>query len=209
MSTPQILILVLVIIVVVALVVGGWYLLRRRSLRERFGPEYDRVVADSASRTVAERELRDRERRHAQLELVELSPQARAEYTRQWEELQIRFVDAPEEAVNDADDLVTRLISDRGYPTGDYDEQVAQLSVEHAATLASYREAHDISLLNRRGEADTEKLRMAVVHYRALVAELLSESGNTAPGYSGQHEADGPDHSTTVETTPERRHHAN
>jgi hypothetical protein len=87
--------------------------------------------------------------------------------------VQIQFVDNPEHAVNTADDLVTRLIGERGYPTGDYDDRLANLSVEHARTLGHYRDAHDISLRNQRGEASTEDLRQALVHYRALFADLL------------------------------------
>jgi hypothetical protein len=84
-------------------------------------------------------------------------------------------VDNPEQAVTTADDLVTRLIAERGYPTGDYDDQLANLSVEHARTLGHYRDAHEISRRNQSGEATTEDLRQALVHYRALFADLLGE----------------------------------
>jgi hypothetical protein len=89
--------------------------------------------------------------------------------------VQIRFVDAPEEAVATADELTTRLIAERGYPTGDYDDQLSHLSVEHAETLGHYRDAHEISERSERGEATTEDLRQALVHYRALFADLLGE----------------------------------
>jgi FtsZ-interacting cell division protein ZipA len=175
MSSTQIIILVIVIVVLAALAVAGWAMLRRRSLRQRFGPEYDRVVSEQDSRTAAERELRDRERRHAELELRDLAPESRATYAAAWEELQIRFVDAPNEAVREGDELVTRLIAERGYPTTDYDEQLSHLSVDHARTLGHYRDAHEIYLRNERGEASTEQLRQALVHYRALFADLLGE----------------------------------
>ncbi|MEU1604996.1 hypothetical protein [Micromonospora matsumotoense] len=175
MSPTQIVLLVLVVLVVAALVAVAVVANRRRALRSRFGPEYDRVVAEQDSRGAAERELRERERRHAELELTPLSPQDRARYAAAWEELQVRFVDSPAETVGDADELVSRLIADRGYPTGEFTEQVAHLSVEHARTLTHYREAHEIRLRNERGEAGTEDLRQAVVHYRALFADLLGE----------------------------------
>jgi hypothetical protein len=175
MSSTVTILLVVVVIVLVAGAVAAWFVLRRRALRQRFGPEYDRAVEEYHDRPAAERALRDRERRHAALVLKELSPQARASYAAKWQALQIHFIESPQRAVNEADDLVTELIADRGYPTGDYDEQVAQLSVDHANTLDSYREAHEISMSNRRGAASTEQLRRAVVHYRALVAELLGE----------------------------------
>ena len=173
MSPTQIIVIVLVVLVIAALAVAARTFARRRALRNRFGPEYDRVVESTEDRRAAERELRERERRHAELELKPLSEESRGRYADSWEEIQARFVDQPNEAVGDADDLVTRLIAERGYPTGDYDEQVAHLSVEHARTLEHYRDAHDISLRNERGEASTEQLRQALVHYRALFSDLL------------------------------------
>ncbi|WP_375155173.1 hypothetical protein [Micromonospora sp. 4G55] len=67
------------------------------------------------------------------------------------------------------------MIAERGYPTGDFSDQIAHLSVDHARTLAHYRDAHEIRVRNERGEASTEELRQAVVHYRALFADLLGE----------------------------------
>ncbi|WP_406041503.1 hypothetical protein OG799_34565 [Micromonospora sp. NBC_00898] len=175
MSPTQVVVIVIVVLVVAALVAVALAAARRRSLRQRFGPEYDRVVAERDSRSAAERELRDRERRHAELELTPLDPESRARYAAAWEELQVRFVDSPGETVGDADELVSRLIAERGYPTGDFSDQIAHLSVEHARTLTHYRDAHEIRLRTERGEASTEELRQAVVHYRALIADLLGE----------------------------------
>ncbi|MGB2570175.1 hypothetical protein ACPFP2_17215 [Micromonospora citrea] len=175
MSPTQVIVVVLVVLVVAALVAVAVVAGRRRALKRRFGPEYDRAVAEQDNRTAAERELRDRERRHAELELTPLAPEARARYAAAWEELQVRFVDSPAETVGDADELVSRLIAERGYPTGDFSDQISHLSVEHARTLTHYRDAHEIRLRNERGEASTEELRQAVVHYRALFADLLGE----------------------------------
>lgn len=175
MSPTSVIILIIVILVVVAAVFFGIQASRRRKLQKTFGPEYDRVVADTGRRADAEKELREREKRHAELELKPLSAQSKATYSAAWEEVQIQFVDAPEQAVSTADDLVTRLITERGYPTGDYDEQLANLSVEHARTLDHYRDAHAISQRSAAGEASTEDLRQALVHYRALFADLLGE----------------------------------
>jgi hypothetical protein len=175
MSSTQIAVTIVVVIVVVVLALAGWMVMRRRSLRERFGPEYDRAVAKEDSRSAGERELRARERRHAELELRPLPAEAHQRYTSGWEEIQVRFVDSPKEAVAAADALVTRLVAERGYPTGEYEEQVAYLSVEHARTLGYYRDAHEINVRNESGEATTEELRLAFVHYRALFADLLGD----------------------------------
>src|SRR5436309_4756550 len=139
MSSTQIAVLVIVLVIVALLAVGAVFLSRRRALRSRFGPEYDRVVSQRDSRSEAERELRERERRHAKLELKELDPFSRQRYVAAWEEAQARFIDAPHQAVGEADQLVTRVMAERGYPTGDFDERVGYLSVDHAATLDHYR----------------------------------------------------------------------
>ncbi|TDC72742.1 hypothetical protein E1193_27075 [Micromonospora sp. KC606] len=196
MSPTQVIVVVLAVLVVAALVAVAVAAGRRRALKHRFGPEYDRVVTEQDSRTAAERELRDRERRHAELELTPLDPQARARYAAAWEELQVRFVDSPAETVGDADELVSRLIAERGYPTGDFPEQIAHLSVEHARTLTHYRDAHEIRLRNERGEASTEELRQAVVHYRTLFADLLGEEpvGQRPPA---QRQPDSPQDATS------------
>jgi hypothetical protein len=175
MSSTQIVVIVLVIIIVLAVAAVLAVMGRRRALRQRFGPEYDRAVAEQDSRAAAERELRDRERRHAELTLAPLSDESRDRYAAAWEEIQAQFVDSPSEAVNAADELVTRLIAERGYPTENYEDQLAHLSVEHARTLGHYRDAHEIHLRNVRGEASTEQLRQALVHYRQLFADLLGE----------------------------------
>jgi hypothetical protein len=173
MSPTVVIILVVVVLVVVAAIVYGVQVSKRKQLQNTFGPEYDRVVADTGSRSDAEKELREREKRHAEFELKPLSAESKATYSNAWEEVQIDFVDHPEQAVSTADELVTRLIAERGYPSAEYDDQLANLSVDHARTLGHYRDAHAISERSQKGEASTEDLRQALVHYRALFADLL------------------------------------
>ncbi|GAB1639790.1 hypothetical protein [Krasilnikovia sp. MM14-A1259] len=191
-----ILVVVVVVLLVIAAIVFGVHASRRRRLQKTFGPEYDRVVGDADSRTAGERELEERRKRHAGLELKALSAQNKARYSAAWEEVQIQFVDAPEQAVATADELVTRLIAERGYPTGDYDEQLATLSVAHARTLGHYRDAHAISERSRIGEAETEDLRQALVHYRALFADLLGENPVRSEGAAPGTEPDVPSQKT-------------
>jgi hypothetical protein len=186
MSSSQVLVIVIVILGILALAAVAWFLMRRRELQRRFGPEYERTVDEADNRLAAEKELRERESRHAELELRELDPAARARYTERWQQIQTRFVDAPENAVGAADDFVTELIAERGYPTDDYDERLSHLSVEHARVLTDYREAHEINELNQRGEATTEQLRLAVLHYRSLVDDLLGTDDAEEPSPTGE-----------------------
>lgn len=157
-------------LVIGLVVVPRW---RGRRLRERFGPEYDRLAKERGSRREAERELAEREKRHSKLNLRELSERTRAEYADGWYRIQERFVDEPGEAVREADELLTRLMIERGYPSEGQDQRVADLSVEHPETVEHYRRARDISRRSAAGEASTEDLRESVVSYRALFAELL------------------------------------
>ncbi|MFF7356639.1 MULTISPECIES: hypothetical protein [Streptomyces] len=181
MSTGTLLAIIIPIVVVVALAaVAVSQLMRRRHLRERFGPEYERTVEGSDSRLAAERELREREKRHDSLDIKPLPPVSRDRYTREWSSVQEEFVDRPEDAVHDADRLVTSLMHERGYPTEGFEQQMKDLSVEHGATLEHYRAAHEVETLSTRTRATTEQLRGAMVHYRALFDELLSDGGGRA-----------------------------
>ncbi|MET8081326.1 hypothetical protein [Streptomyces sp. NPDC005303] len=180
MSTGTILAIIIPIVVVIAVVaVMAWLVVRRKKLRERFGPEYVRTVEDADSRAVGERELRAREKRHDSLDIKPLDGTVRDRYTRDWTSVQEEFVDRPEDAVHDADRLVTSLMHERGYPTQDFEQQLKDLSVEHGRTLEHYRAAHDVDALSTRHEATTEQLRGAMVHYRALFDELLSDGGES------------------------------
>jgi hypothetical protein len=181
MSTLQIVVVLLVLVVLVAAGAVVWSITRRRSLQRTFGPEYERAVESQESRTAAERELRERERRHAELELRPLDPADKERFEQQWQAVQAQFVEDPAGAVVAGDDLVTRLVAARGYPTKDFDDQLAYLSVEHARTLGHYRDAHEIYERGQRHEASTEELRQALVHYRALFADLLDAGADAAP----------------------------
>jgi hypothetical protein len=184
MST--VVVVVIVIVVLVALGAVAFFArgqARRRGLQQRFGPEYDRTVESHESTREAEQELKAREKRHDELEIHPLDPAAREGHLAEWRQVQERFVDAPEEAVTEADRLLVLVMGERGYPTEGYEQQVSDLSVEHASTIDRYRQAHDISARAEAKKASTEDLRQAMVHYRALFQDLLGEAapdGTTA-----------------------------
>ncbi|MEV6765973.1 hypothetical protein AB0N16_36140 [Streptomyces sp. NPDC051105] len=185
MSTGTLLAIIIAIVVVLALVAVAVALVaRRRHLRERFGPEYERTMEGSDGRLAAERELREREKRHDALEIKPLPPVSRDRYTREWSSVQEEFVDRPQDAVHDADQLVTSLMHDRGYPTEGFDQQMKDLSVEHGSTLEHYRAAHEVESLSSHDQATTEQLRSAMVHYRTLFDELLTDGGQARPARS-------------------------
>jgi hypothetical protein len=178
---PQVIAL-LALVVLVLVGVWVWIASRRRSerLQRRFGPEYDRTVETSGSRRSAESELVAREKRRGRLDIRPLEPEKRDDFVRQWRDTQTRFVDEPGPAVEEADRLVAEVMRARGYPVEDFEQREADVSVDHATVVDNYRAAHGISLANRHGEANTEDLRQAMVHYRSLFEELLdarSEGG--------------------------------
>ena len=166
---------IIVAVAVVVVVIVAIAAARRRKLQQRFGPEYDRVVGETHSHRKADAELAERERRVRSLDIRPLDETAQVKYAGEWTAIQERFVDQPEQAVTQAGILVTSVMKDRGYPTEDHDQILSDLSVEHANTLDHYRQAHQVSLQAEGGTASTEDLRLAMLHYRALFADLLGQ----------------------------------
>ena len=168
---------VVIAVVATAIVLAViWSALRTRrsqELRERFGPEYDRVAADAPTKREAESELRAREERREQLEIRPLSAEQRERYQARWTAVQAEFVDDPAGAVTEADSLIQDVMRERGYPVDDFDTRAADLSVDHPDVVENYRAGHGIATAHERGKAGTEELRKAVQHYRALFEELL------------------------------------
>jgi hypothetical protein len=168
-----IVIAVVAVIVVAAVVFAAMSARRRRQLQSGFGPEYDRTLEAAGSRRAAESELRERVSRHDEFELRELDREERQRFLREWDGLQVRFVDEPAGAIKDADVLIQQVMRARGYPVDDFDQRAADLSVEHPTVVENYRGAHMIAGRAGSGEATTEELRRGVVHYRALFEELV------------------------------------
>ncbi|WP_329534384.1 hypothetical protein OG568_34535 [Streptomyces sp. NBC_01450] len=191
------LIIALIVIVAVAVVAAALILLARRpqggrTLRRRFGPEYDRAVAQhDGDARAAERDLAERVKRHGALRERPLEPAARDEYAARWGAVQERFVDSPQEAVAEADRLVAELAGARGFPDGErYEEQLDALSVHHGHHVHGYRRVHQATYAPvSDAHGGTEELRASVVEARALFEELLApvrqdarqDTADTAP----------------------------
>src|SRR6202023_1366118 len=165
------------VVVVALLALATWLFSQKKKqsvrLQQRFGPEYGRTVGELGGRTKAESELKAREKRVEHLTITPLAPAEAARFSQAWNVLQGRFVDNPKAVVVQADQLVRELMLERGYPMGDFERRAADISVDHPTVVASYRAAQVIAAKDARGEADTEELRKAIVHYRTLFSELL------------------------------------
>jgi hypothetical protein len=146
---------------------------RSRQLRARFGPEYDRSVRLEGSRRRAEAELARREERVSHLDIQPLVPEDRTRFAQEWRAVQALFVDDPPRAIAEADRLVTEVMRVRGYPVTDFEQRAADISVDHPRVVENYRAAFAIARESDRGQASTEDLRQAMVHYRELCEDLL------------------------------------
>jgi len=174
-----IVIAVVLVAIVAAALIGAQQQQKRRSLQDTFGPEYEREINERRNWREAERELSGRLERRRELDIRPLEPQQRERFTAAWSNVQAHFVDAPADAVQEADTLITSLMRERGYPMGEFDQRAADLSVEHGKVIDRYRTAHDISQRSASGQASTEDLRQAMVDYRALFSDLLGADERT------------------------------
>jgi hypothetical protein len=169
----------LAVAVILTVAVFAWlYVQRRRrsttaEMRQRFGPEYERAVGEQGPERRAEAQLAAREKRVEQLKIHDLDSAKRELFAGQWQVLQSRFVDDPKAAVTEADALVSTFMQARGYPVADFNQLAADISVDHPRVVANYRSAHEIVLRLGKGEANTEDLRTAMIHYRSLFEELV------------------------------------
>jgi len=167
---------ILIVALVVAVGVAIWLYVRQRrtaTLRERFGPEYDRALQRSGDRHTAEATLQERQERVEHLRIRTLAGRERDQFAERWASAQARFVDDPKGAIAEADHLVGEVMQVRGYPVGDFEQRAADISVDHPGVVDNYRTAHRLALKSERSGAETEELRQAMVHYRALFEDLL------------------------------------
>ena len=178
LSTVQI---AVIIAVVVLLVVGIAILfsVRKRKterLRTQFGgAEYNRAVKEGGSRQKAEAVLDKRADRVESFHIQPLGPGDRARFVESWRSAQARFVDSPGGAVTEADQLLGDVMSTRGYPVSDFEQRAADISVDHPLVMENYRAGHGIAVRQTLGQASTEQLRQAMIHYRTLFEELVGE----------------------------------
>jgi hypothetical protein len=175
MDTTQVVILIVAIVVVAAGVYLAVRMRNSRRLREKFGPEYDRTLQSEGNRLRAEDNLAKREKRVKRYQIHPLLTAQCRRFQESWREIQARFVDDPKTAVDEADRLVQQVMTARGYPVEDFEQCAADISVDHPLVVDNYRAGHDVVRRHARGQATTEDLRRAMIHYRTLFDDLLEE----------------------------------
>lgn len=176
---------VVVALIILAIIGSFWNRRRNARLTERlqgqFGSEYDRTIKEDGRKT-GESELVDRQKRVDDFNLRPLLAAEAQRFTGLWTATQARFVDDPGGAVADADRLVGEVMQERGYPVGDFEQRAADVSVDHPQVVSNYRAAHTTAARHSHGQASTEDLRQAMVHYRALFTDLLETAPDDATG---------------------------
>ena len=168
-------IVALIVIAVIAVLLIIWAVVRQRRtvvLKRRYGPEYDQIVRDIGPRR-AEATLLEREKRVEKFHLRPLAAEERERFITEWRSVQSRFVDDPQAAVSQADQLVDRVMRARGYPMTDFEQRAADISVTHPQVVSNYRAAHEIVVRHQQGQATTEDMRQAMIYYRSLFDDLL------------------------------------
>ncbi len=178
LSTVQVVIIVAIAVLLVASIAILFSIRKRNTkrLRTQFGgAEYNRAVKEGGSRQKAEALLDKRVDRVEGFHIQPLSPADRARFLDSWRHGQARFVDGPGAAVAEADQVLRDVMSTRGYPVEDFEQRAADLSVDHPQVLDHYRFAHEIAVRHTQGQAGTEELRQAMIHYRTLFEELVGE----------------------------------
>lgn len=175
MTTATWVVLIIALAAIVIACLMAWKAQRTKQLRSRFGPEYDHLVRQRGDAARAEKEMEHRAKRVEKFHIRPLTNEECDCLAARWRTVQEHFVDDPRGAVAEADKVVQETMKSRGYPIeGDFDEQAADLSVDHPVVVEEYRAAHAIALRDSRGQADTEELRAAFKHYRTLFEDLLN-----------------------------------
>ena len=174
-------IIVIAVVIIVLCIVGFLLMQRRRTqnLQSSFGPEYDRALREAGDKRKAEAELQERQKRVEKLSIRPLDAGQRERFTKDWQRIQAEFVDNPENSIRDADILLQDVMSARGYPVKNFEQVAADVSVDHPTVVQHFRAAHEIAARHAHGEGDTEDLRKAMINYRALFEELVTDGSES------------------------------
>jgi hypothetical protein len=88
-----------------------------------------------------------------------LPAESRDRYVHEWDEIETKFVDAPEQAVREAEALVMSVLRERGHPLIERD------------LPPEVQRAHRLGYSSRDR---TEGMRQALLHYRAVMERMVA-----------------------------------
>ena len=175
MNTTYFIIAVVLVVVLIGAILAPGFARRRRSARlhDQFGTEYDHTVQTMGGKKKAHAELDERMKHVEALDIRPLNAEERKHYLADWAAVQSKFVDAPGQAIVDADRLIIEVMQIRAYPVSDFDQRAADISVSYPSLVTNYRATREIAIKNEKHQANTEELRQAIIYYRSLFDELL------------------------------------
>lgn len=186
--TPTEIVLAALVLLLAGVAVALWMRSRRsEALKSQFGPEYARAVHEVGDERKAETMLSERQKRVSSYTIKPLTQEMCNHFVETWRAVQAQFVDDPSYAVTRADDLLGEVMLARGYPVHDFSQRTEDLSVDHPDVVQHYRTAHEIALNQSRGQASTEDLRTAMIHFRALFDDLVNEPDRSKPAVKETH----------------------
>jgi hypothetical protein len=171
----------IVLLAVILLVVGGLVGMalsraqRTRRLKERFGPEYERMVSETGDKRQAEEELDARLAHVNTLNIRPLTAEEVNRYALEWQKTQTEFVDEPLSALQKADRLIREVMKAKGYPVEDFEQRAADISVDYPELVTDYRGMHLIAVKEQEDKVSTEEMRQAMVHGRTLFENLIRQ----------------------------------
>lgn len=181
MSSPELVPLLFAVLFVLVLVGTGVAVARHRTRRGQpraaFGAEPYQAVALSPARHDAGPAPVEPDQQHRELALQPLPDAERQRYLAAWDGVQGRFAHAPVLALSEADALLTRLLADRGMPTGDPRTPAGALSAQHTHVLEAFRAGHAIEQRNSTQRADAEEVRRGMLHFQLVFEALVGEGG--------------------------------
>jgi cytoskeletal protein RodZ len=171
-------IIVVLVLVIVGLILALVFSQRQRAklskkYQDKFGPDYDATVKTMGNETKAQKEMDNRQKHVDSLDIRSLTLNEREKYLSEWKAVQAKFIDQPGPATVEADHLIMEVMQLRNYPVSNFEQRAADISINYPELVTNYRLARAIAIKNEQHEADTEELRQALVHYRALFNELL------------------------------------
>jgi hypothetical protein len=175
-NTTTIIVVAVVVLVLIGLLAMAFQRVQRsRRLRERFGPEYERIVNDAGDKRKAESELEARLAHVQSLDIRPLNAEEVNRFAREWQATQTEFVDAPLASVQKADRLIREVMRAKGYPVDDFEQRAADISVDYPDLVTDYRGLHMIAKKEQDDQVTTEEMRQAMVHGRALFESLVTK----------------------------------
>jgi hypothetical protein len=93
-----------------------------------------------------------------------LAPEARDRYVHEWDEIEAKFVEAPEQAVREAEALVMAVLRERGHPLTERD------------LPQEVQKAHRLAYTSKDR---TEGMRQAILAYRAVMERMVGPEDKT------------------------------